>query len=69
MQDDNRSGHIALVAGPWKRRWILATQNMKIGDLITNGAKEQVGGSKLYILGRVLVSKYKLFPTKKLLSG
>uniref|UniRef100_H2YWL5 Uncharacterized protein n=1 Tax=Ciona savignyi TaxID=51511 RepID=H2YWL5_CIOSA len=43
-EDDNRSGHIALVAGPLKQRWILATETMKPGQLITNCATELTGG-------------------------
>ncbi|XP_076814888.1 large ribosomal subunit protein uL2m-like [Clavelina lepadiformis] len=39
MPDDNRSAFIALVAGPVKRRWILCTENMKVGDLVTNSAQ------------------------------
>ena len=34
QHDPNRSGKIALVAGGERKRWILATQHMKAGDLI-----------------------------------
>ena len=34
MEDPNRSGRIALVASGERKRWIIATQNMKPGDLI-----------------------------------
>lgn len=43
-EDDNRSGYVALVAGPLARRWILATEGMKTGSLIINSAKSTVGG-------------------------
>ncbi|VDM57402.1 unnamed protein product [Angiostrongylus costaricensis] len=33
-RDPNRSSHIALVAGEHGKRWILATENMKAGDVI-----------------------------------
>ncbi|XP_002128742.4 large ribosomal subunit protein uL2m [Ciona intestinalis] len=46
IEDDNRSGHIALVAGPLKQRWILATETMKPGQLITNCATELPGGTE-----------------------
>ena len=36
MFDPNRSGRIALVAAGERKRYILATQNMKPGDLITS---------------------------------
>jgi len=56
-EDDNRSGHIALVAGPLKRRWILATENMKVGDIITNSAKPPQksfdGGKSFFVMCRV----------------
>jgi len=39
IEDDNRSGHIALVAGPLKKRWVMCTDKMKVGDNITNCAK------------------------------
>lgn len=42
-EDDNRSGYVALVAGPLARRWILATEGMKEGSLINNSAKSLVG--------------------------
>ena len=45
IEDDNRSGHVALVTGPWKRRWVMATKDLKVGDLITNSARTEVGGS------------------------
>lgn len=41
--DDNRSGYIALVAGPEMRRWVLATTEMKVGDLLKNSAKPETG--------------------------
>ncbi|XGW27123.1 hypothetical protein V3C99_007602 [Haemonchus contortus] len=34
-RDPNRTSHIALVAGTEGKRWILATENMKAGDLIS----------------------------------
>ncbi|KAK6037263.1 Ribosomal Proteins L2, RNA binding domain protein, partial [Cooperia oncophora] len=34
-RDPNRSSHIALVAGTEGKRWILATENMKAGDIIS----------------------------------
>nr|CAB3263964.1 39S ribosomal protein L2, mitochondrial [Phallusia mammillata] len=39
QHDDSRSGMIALVAGPKKERWILATETMEAGTIITNSAK------------------------------
>jgi len=45
MEDDNRSGLIALVTGPLKQRWILATVDMKEGGLITNTAKAIPGAT------------------------
>lgn len=35
MEDPNRSAHIAAVAGGNRKRYILATENMQPGDLIT----------------------------------
>lgn len=32
----NRSADIALVAGGSRKRWIIATENMKAGDTILN---------------------------------
>lgn len=43
FEDQMRAGNIALVTGPLKKRWVLATVGMKKGDLITNTAKEIVG--------------------------
>lgn len=34
-RDANRSSHIALVAGEKGKRWILATENMKAGQIIS----------------------------------
>lgn len=34
--DQNRSGHIALVVGNEHKRYIMATENMKVGDLIAS---------------------------------
>jgi large subunit ribosomal protein L2 len=34
-RDPNRSSHIALVAGANGKRWILATENMKAGQIIS----------------------------------
>lgn len=42
-EDDNRSGYIALVGGPTIRRWILATDEMKVGDIIRNCARPEAG--------------------------
>ncbi|XP_039254293.1 large ribosomal subunit protein uL2m-like [Styela clava] len=42
-EDDNRSGYIALVGGPMIRRWILATDEMKVGDVVKNCAKLEAG--------------------------
>ena len=44
-----RAGNIALVTGPLKKRWVLATVGMKKGDLITNTAKEIVGGLSQFL--------------------
>lgn len=43
IEDENRSGYIALVAGPLKKRWILCTDKMQVGDKITNCAKQIPG--------------------------
>lgn len=34
MEDKNRTAHLALVIGGERKRWIVATENMKVGDLI-----------------------------------
>ena len=44
IEDDNRSGNIALVVGPLKQRWVLATAEMKVGDFIVNSAKFNPAG-------------------------
>lgn len=44
IEDDNRSGHLALMAGPLIRRWILATDGMKVGDIIKNCARHDETG-------------------------
>ena len=38
-KDDWRTGHIALVASGNKKRWIIASNNMKPGDLIKTSGK------------------------------
>ncbi|XP_032071490.1 39S ribosomal protein L2, mitochondrial [Thamnophis elegans] len=37
--DPCRSGHIALVAGDKRKRWIIATENMAVGDIIKTSGK------------------------------
>lgn len=34
VTDDTRSAHLALVAGGDHKRWIIASENMKVGDII-----------------------------------
>lgn len=34
-RDPNRTSHIALVAGKEGKRWILATENMRAGQIIS----------------------------------
>jgi len=39
LYDPNRSARIALVAGGEKKRYVIATQNMKAGDIIRSSSK------------------------------
>lgn len=44
IEDDNRTGYLALVGGPLKRRWVYATDEMQVGGLIKNSAiPEKIG--------------------------
>ena len=50
-KDPCRTGHIAMVATGERKRWVLATENMKPGDLLKNSMylTETPGTCKLII--------------------
>lgn len=58
-----RSGHIALVGGGKRKRWIIATENMAAGDIIkTSGKIERMAGKylKCYLLKYYLMLLLKM---------
>lgn len=51
MTDPVRSAHIALVAGGDHKRWIIASENMKIGDVIkTSSEIPRIPGKNIFII-------------------
>lgn len=50
-KDPNRTPYIALVAGAKTKRWILATENMKVGQIIrTSSYIPKIPGQLLTVL-------------------